>query len=350
MTIDRNKFLSEWFKECEGSIELRVFKQVSKDEMEFKDRHFFSINDYKAIDNYAAKYSGNNIYFGASTRNGAGGTKVDTVNIPGSWTEIDFKDVSKEEADKLLFECPLQPTFIVLSGGGYHLYWQFREPTDNIEAVERINRQLVQFFDSDSVYNIDRILRLPDTINHKYTPWKPVKVLTHDPARQYNQSDFEEHLPPLKDVNGSGEPTNPPGWEKEVVKGATPGHRRPNLAKEAGRLITIGLIDEEILPVLLEIDKKNTPPVGETEVIKTLKGIRNTDNRNHPQTSETNLTQKIRDWIGIATGEFCTRNIFEELDVSKQDKAQVSKLLTRLVSEDLLERTAKMGTFRIVIN
>ncbi len=337
---DRRAFLAAWFQGSEGQIEIRLLPSGKQ--------KFFSIEDFQGIDDFASKHGKENIYFGVATRNGKGGTKANVISIPGTWADADFKGMPEKEVNKLLVECPLRPTFVIGSGGGYHLYWQYREPTDNGEITERINQQIAQYFQSDPVHNIDRILRLPGTVNHKYEPWRPVKVLIHDPARQYNQSDFEEHLPPLKDTNESGQPVNPTGWEKEVVKGATPGHRRPNLAKEAGRLVTLGLIDEEILPVLLEIDRNNTPPVGKAEVIKTLNGIRKTHDRNHPQTSEINLTQKIRDWIQANTGTFATKDIFEELDISKRYKCQVSTVLTRTVSEGLIERTTRVGIFRVV--
>jgi hypothetical protein len=66
-----------------------------------------------------------------------------------------------------------------------------------------------------------------------------------------------------------------------------------------------------------------------------------------PPLAEANLTQKMRDWIEITKGEFQTRDVFEELNIQKEQKAQVSKILTRLVSEGLIERTGRRtGCFR----
>ena len=66
-----------------------------------------------------------------------------------------------------------------------------------------------------------------------------------------------------------------------------------------------------------------------------------------PPLEEANLTQKIRDWIETTKGEFQTRDVFEELNIPREQKAQVSKILTRLISEDLIERTGRRtGCFR----
>jgi hypothetical protein len=58
----------------------------------------------------------------------------------------------------------------VFSGGGYNALWRFAElmpvcgPAD-IEKVEAANRGLAYALDGDHCYNIDRILRVPGTLN-----------------------------------------------------------------------------------------------------------------------------------------------------------------------------------------
>ena len=59
------------------------------------------------------------------------------------------------------------------------------------------------------------------------------------------------------------------------------------------------------------------------------------------------ITQDIRNWIEISEGEFYTRDIFDELNISREHKAQVSKILTRLSKEGLIERAGRRtGCFR----
>ena len=167
--ITRHTFLNEWFQNCEGNIEIRLLPS--------KKQMFFSVDNIQGLDSFVSKHGNENVYFGCTSRNGHSGTKANVLDIPGVWADIDFKSTPKDQADKLLEHCPLAPTFIIESGGGYHCYWKFREPTDNIEIVEYINKQLAQFFESDpAVCDASHILRLPGTFNYKYKPKIPVTI------------------------------------------------------------------------------------------------------------------------------------------------------------------------------
>ena len=68
-----------------------------------------------------------------------------------------------------------------------------------------------------------------------------------------------------------------------------------------------------------------------------------------PSRAEENFTQKIRDWIELTSGEFLTRDVFEELNISRDQKQKISIILTRLISEGLIERTSRRtGCFRLI--
>lgn len=79
------------------------------------------------------------------------------------------KDV-KEEQDryvKVLKAFKHEPTFIVNSGSGIHGYWRLYEPTKKIDIAEQINKVLEkQLTNETQTFNIDRIMRLPGTINY----------------------------------------------------------------------------------------------------------------------------------------------------------------------------------------
>lgn len=63
------------------------------------------------------------------------------------------------------------PTAVVFSGGGYQGFWKLEEPipiNGDLAAAEdakRYNQQLELLFGADNCHNIDRIMRLPGTIN-----------------------------------------------------------------------------------------------------------------------------------------------------------------------------------------
>jgi len=76
-----------------------------------------------------------NLYFGVATREG-GGTKSHCREIPALWTDIDFKDQPEQKAKERLNQFPLQPSAIVESGGGLHIYWLLRDPVNaQVEGV-----------------------------------------------------------------------------------------------------------------------------------------------------------------------------------------------------------------------
>lgn len=63
------------------------------------------------------------------------------------------------------------PTFVVFSGGGYQAHWRLAEPIlidgdlDKAEDAKLWNIQLERLFAADNCHNIDRIMRLPGTVN-----------------------------------------------------------------------------------------------------------------------------------------------------------------------------------------
>lgn len=63
------------------------------------------------------------------------------------------------------------PTCILFSGGGYQAFWRLREPIlingsiEKAEEAKLYNLQLERLFKGDKCHNIDRIMRLPFTMN-----------------------------------------------------------------------------------------------------------------------------------------------------------------------------------------
>jgi hypothetical protein len=63
------------------------------------------------------------------------------------------------------------PTYVIFSGGGYQGFWKLEEPIKIngelplAEDAKRYNQQLEILFGADNCHNIDRIMRLPGTIN-----------------------------------------------------------------------------------------------------------------------------------------------------------------------------------------
>jgi hypothetical protein len=85
-----------------------------------------------------------------------------------------------------------RPSVVVDSGGGYHAYWLLSETfyLDSPEAREhaiRIQRAWVEHVKGDQgARDLARVLRLPGTLNHKYKPPRPVRVVRSKFDRLYD--------------------------------------------------------------------------------------------------------------------------------------------------------------------
>lgn len=107
------------------------------------------------------------------------GSKTDVKEMRFLHLDLDPRageDIESERARiyKLLFEprwAP-KPNCVVFSGGGYQAYWRLTEPVPIVgdesaaEEAERYNKQLEIVSGADSCHNVDRIMRIPGTVNH----------------------------------------------------------------------------------------------------------------------------------------------------------------------------------------
>src|SRR5690625_801552 len=78
----------------------------------------------------------------------------------------DARDAIKATAEEALRSC--RPAVIVDSGGGFNFYWPLKQKLDAAEyraSVEAQGRGIAKLLGGDAVQNVDRILRLPGTVN-----------------------------------------------------------------------------------------------------------------------------------------------------------------------------------------
>lgn len=138
---------------------------------------------------YIDKYNGDrNMYFTVN-RPSNGFFKRDNLSKPtkedmfeARWLHVDVDPTDgqdiEEERTRILegFTTKLpkgipEPTCILFSGGGYQAFWQLDDPyvvdgdISKCEEFELFNKRLEQVFSGDHCHNIDRIMRLPGTIN-----------------------------------------------------------------------------------------------------------------------------------------------------------------------------------------
>jgi hypothetical protein len=116
--------------------------------------------------------SGRNVYW--SVNRVAEGTnkkpgKADIVAARFAHVDIDppkgggVFDKLKTQAE--LATLPVPPTLIIDSGGGLQAFWRLAGPASP-DDVESVNRSLAQRLGGDNCQNIDRLMRLPGTVNY----------------------------------------------------------------------------------------------------------------------------------------------------------------------------------------
>lgn len=153
------------------------------------DTQVFGPNSEDKCLAYLEKYNGDrNIYFTVNRPNNAF-LRSDKVKKPqkedmfeARWLHIDIdpadgQDLEEEReralsalTDRLPKGIP-DPTVIIFSGGGFQGFWKLDGPVSidgNVKAAEDFelyNKRLEQVFGGDHCHNVDRIMRLPGTVN-----------------------------------------------------------------------------------------------------------------------------------------------------------------------------------------
>ena len=123
---------------------------------------------------YAAQYD---VYFALATRFGSGsGTKRDCYRILCTWADIDHKKIEECKFDP-------KPDIVVSSGGGVHAYFLLNSPYlvrgegQRWLPIEEINKGIAKKLKADgNTADIARVLRVPGTMNHKFTPPRKVEA------------------------------------------------------------------------------------------------------------------------------------------------------------------------------
>ena len=125
----------------------------------------FEANESAKMVKWIDKHQGvNNLYFHVNQ------LKSDRRNIKAKKEDIDAALFQHVDIDDLkgierIKTYEPKPTAVVFSGGGYQAFWRLDQPSSDLEAVERRNKAITKALGGDNCHNIDRIMRLPGTIN-----------------------------------------------------------------------------------------------------------------------------------------------------------------------------------------
>jgi len=232
-----------------GYIEIRSFNKDASS----LSRSFIPFSSRNSVEEIAHEYQGYDCYFGVCTRlTDTVGTKDNLSQAMACWVDVDH------EYDPDLITL-IPPTDIVTtSTGKYHLYWLLKDPLDvtkeeNIKLLESANFNLAKIFEGDKCYNADRILRVPGSINLKtneLVEWKEY------PVGLYDINDLLNVYMPVEE-----------------------GERNTTLASLVGRWYKNKLPYEDIVKKAINWNSLNNPPMLEREVIRTIRSVLNTIDR-----------------------------------------------------------------------
>jgi hypothetical protein len=131
-------------------------------------------------------------------------TKKDISHLRALHVDVDPETIDPAERQQILDRLrafPIKPTLIVFSGGGHQAFWKLKEAVPINGAVERFeefNKALEWKLGGDHCHNIDRLMRLPYTVNlPNKKKWEKgrvpalAEIVEADWSRTYELSDFD---------------------------------------------------------------------------------------------------------------------------------------------------------------
>ena len=264
-------------------------------------RRWYPLNDagFAQAEDDAAKWRhAHNVYFGVLPREDGGGELIHLRSAAVLWCDIDAGNQTRAEATELLKAAITKPGadgrtmpvphVIIGSGGGLHVYWKLAHPypcelDSEQKRLRHLCRDLVRFIGGDptgahacpKATDPARILRLPDTLNHKTDPPRPTGIirLVGD-APRWTMREWEDLLPPEPlppprpksrsggDYQGFGKSSDcgaigrgeiPRTVAQLMVSGSPPGHRHGDIMKSAAACFKRNLPEETVLTVCEQI-------------------------------------------------------------------------------------------------
>lgn len=181
----------------DGVRELRAFNAHKR------ARLFASLDDVASVDRFLKQHADLNIYIGVATRRDASnGALRNCSTLASLFVDLDFKNVTEAEARVRLASFPIPPSMIVASGGGLHVYWFLVDPIKLPEGAALAKALLCALADAlggdRTAAEPTRVLRVPDTLNHKAEYGAPRGVVLEElhANRRYKIAEFEDLIDP----------------------------------------------------------------------------------------------------------------------------------------------------------
>lgn len=240
-------FFAEIWGDQPGFGEIRMIRKGRDGRPEIR-QSWHELNDtglgLLAASEVAGRHSAEHwdVYYGVVPRTGRGGTAAYCPTEVGVlWADVDAKHfASKEEAFRSISGYRVQPSAIVDSGNGYHLYWLLREYIPAPTATT-IMKGIAKAVGGDAVADIPRVLRVPGTSNWKREPI-PVRLLMLDSRSRHSLRSFDPEIKaaeaaarkPVRVYTGAAVPLEKlPTWLVEIIVNPAPAGARSETAFKA---------------------------------------------------------------------------------------------------------------------
>lgn len=207
--VDMQKSIFEEFmrrkhRDVQGFIELRPCHD-DKRGIDNSARRWFDVDEFMAKYEMIVDYCRRNrlgCFVGVLPRTEKGRGTGDAVESGGvCWADIDDKDHGGRAAVwNLVNSLKLEPSVIVESGGGLHLYYFLREETPADDIVE-MNERIAKQCGGDSCHDRARVLRLPTSYHQKNPEQvKFVKFVKMETEIEYTIDDLSLVFPPVENT------------------------------------------------------------------------------------------------------------------------------------------------------
>lgn len=183
MTIYRC-ILPQWRKD-ESPYEKKVLEgQFTESEIEEYNSKFYNIY---FLPNYPSFYEGGNV----------SGFQIDTFEYV--FVDMDLKDntyASKEDFLNEISQFLLEPTRVVDSGNGIHVYWRVSDL--DAKSYLKLQRRLLRRFKTDeAVGQIYQLMRVPNTVNTKQKDNYKICSTLLETNNTYTCEDLDKSIPAL---------------------------------------------------------------------------------------------------------------------------------------------------------
>lgn len=230
---------------------------IHPDKIGLKTQTFYP-NEEAELLAWLEKFNGvENCYFHLNEVGGRLTNKASKEDMKRAhWLHVDVDprkghDIPSEQARILkAFQEPPdgipKPTLITFSGGGYQAFWKLKSPfildgdVERAAELERFNKTMEQTFGGDNCHNVDRIMRLPYSIN---LPDKKKRDKGRVAAMAKVVEVHSELVYPLGDFKPA------PEIEKQEKNGRLLGERKPiELSGNIPRLTELSKLDEWKVP------------------------------------------------------------------------------------------------------